>query len=176
MLIMIMKVIGDWWLLPNVVAEYKAFFHLFVALSLCRALQRKYLHICIFQHIWIFEDFLFAYICFNLFGYVVLLAGPLRPVRGSRPSDGRETPKVSDMLLIQSDVLDSCNIIVGLVPKDLDNCVSFRQAVTTCGSLAAWQQGCEEMGREEGNVERAISSLSIFSPSLHFLFFLFFLL
>ena len=38
-------------LLPNVVAENEALLHLFVALGLCRALQRKYLNICIFEHI-----------------------------------------------------------------------------------------------------------------------------
>merc|ERR1711970_377577 len=51
-------------LVPNVVAEYEALLHLFVALGLRR----------------------------TLFGYVVLLASPLCPVRGSRPSDGGETP------------------------------------------------------------------------------------
>ena len=41
----------------------------------------------------------------------------------------------------------------------------------------AWQRGCKEMGRERGNgeeMEREISSLSTFSPSFHFLFFLLF--
>ena len=41
-------------MLPNVVAEYKALLHLFVALGLCRTLQRKYSSICIFERIWIF--------------------------------------------------------------------------------------------------------------------------
>ena len=118
MLIMIMMVIGDGAMLPNVVAEYKALLHLFVALGLRRTLQRKYLNICIFEHIskseYLKTFFLLIYaLTFNLFGYIVLLASPLRPVRGSRPSDGGETPKVSDILfgLVQCDLVDSCSII-----------------------------------------------------------------
>ena len=90
------------------------------------------------MNICIVRDFLFAYQCFNLFGYVVLLASPLRPVRGSRPSDGGETPKVADILfgLVQCDVGDSCSIIVGLAPKDLDNCASFIRVQSSLNLLS----------------------------------------